>query len=740
VTCWIDLETRSTADVTKCGVYVMAADPSLRIISLHYAFDDEAVQHWRGLFANDAAPDFPEASDPPPFELWERIRAGERVAIWNAQFDRHVWNAVAKRSPTMPMLRVEQVWCLATLARAHNLPAKLKEASMWLPPSLRKLANDNFPDLWREAVPLGPEQARLYRQMLTYGDMDVVSMREIARLLPTFEADVAVLQRDYEVSEAINDRGIGIDRVWCRRADGLRKLVEEEVKRKLVEMTKGPCPTCAASGRVPGKLEGKTKLCPTCGGSGDTAITSAKQAKALQAWVLARLDEAGVATEPEQFQKDKRRVRSDGTGYFTEARKSFDKSTRAKLREWMDERGHDVRDVREVLEAIDEGAGAASSKYKAALDRTDSHGILRGMYILDGAAQTGRFASVGMQTHNMVRAVLPDPGEAMQMIMDAPDEEVARVCVEHWGLSVNDTLGRLLRPTLVPRKAGRVLLWGDWSAVEARVCPWLSGSPKAKELLGQFERGEDVYLTQASAIAGRPVTDKKDPARQLGKVAVLSLGFGGAVGAYVAMARNYGVTGLPVEQVKDIVKGWRDANRWAREWWDALEAAARQSFRYPTETYEAGRVGFTYLPGMLEGTLVMWLPCGRPLFYPAAEVRMGKRFEDEQPREVITFRHAAFGRIPLWYGQLAENATQATAASLLRRTLRMLETLVGHTHDEIIAECDESRAREVAQHLRVTMTMVPEWAPGLPLDAEVSAGYAYYDPAPELLAAGGAAA
>jgi DNA polymerase I-like protein with 3'-5' exonuclease and polymerase domains len=90
--------------------------------------------------------------------------------------------------------------------------------------------------------------------------------------------------------------------------------------------------------------------------------------------------------------------------------------------------------------------------------------------------------------------------------------------------------------------------------------------------------------------------------------------------------------------------------------------------------------------------------------------------------------------VPLWYGQLAENATQATAASLLREALVDLELgepwpgeVVAHTHDEIVAECRAEDVKVVAATLEAVMSYVPDWAPGLPLAAEVKAGWAYYE-------------
>lgn len=724
MTTYIDLETRSVADVTEVGAYNLSLDPTLMLASIHWAFDDGDVQHWRGLF---------NPNPTPPFELWDRIKAGDELVCWNAAFERHIWNAVAKRTPTMPQLQVKQLFCAATLARAHNLPSGLKEASRWLPEHQRKLDNKNYHRIWRidEADPLTERDRPLYDSMVTYGDHDIVSMRALVKLMVGW--DVSLLT-DYRISEAINDRGVGIDREWCRRAVALKDILEAEASEYLWHATCEPCGACEGSGREEGARPGKTRRCQSCDGEGMVGVKTAKQSAKLREWVQGTLEAHGISTEPEQFQTTKKKVNATGTGYFSEVRNSFDSNTRRKLIEWMDEREVDCDPVRDVIEAVEEASGAASSKYQAALDRSDDRGIMRGMYILNGAAQTGRFSAAGMQTHNMIRKVLPKASDAIELLMRTPDEDVKRICRESWNLRVNEVLGRLLRPTLVPRQPGNVLCWADWSAIEARVCPWLSLRPSASKVLGLFASGADVYLKAAEDIVGREVK-KEDPERQYGKVAVLALGFGGGVNAYTSMAKNYGIAKMPGDAVREIVKAWRDANPWAQEWWAQLEMAAMNAMRYPAQEFTAGRVTFAYLPALLEGALVMWLPDGRPLFYPAAEIRPGKRFEDDEHEvDKITYVHASYGRIPIWYGQLAENATQGTAASLLRLALRRIERsvwlgeLVGHTHDEIIAECREGAVDMVAEHLHRSMTDVPKWAEGLPLAAEVKAGWAYYEP------------
>jgi DNA polymerase I-like protein with 3'-5' exonuclease and polymerase domains len=51
--------------------------------------------------------------------------------------------------------------------------------------------------------------------------------------------------------------------------------------------------------------------------------------------------------------------------------------------------------------------------------------------------------------------------------------------------------------------------------------------------------------------------------------------------------------------------------------------------------------------------------------------------------------------------------------------------VIGHTHDEIILECDESIAGKAAEVLKQQMKRVPEWLPGFPLDCSITTADRY---------------
>jgi DNA polymerase len=65
-----------------------------------------------------------------------------------------------------------------------------------------------------------------------------------------------------------------------------------------------------------------------------------------------------------------------------------------------------------------------------------------------------------------------------------------------------------------------------------------------------------------------------------------------------------------------------------------------------------------------------------------------------------------------------ENVTQAAAHDILRHSLRQLDGVVLHVHDEIVVECPADQAGDTAALMHRVMCEPPAWAIGLPLAAE----------------------
>jgi len=342
------------------------------------------------------------------------------------------------------------------------------------------------------------------------------------------------------------------------------------------------------------------------------------------------------------------------------------------------------------------------------------------------------------------------------------------------GLAVGKVLSMLVRPSFIAPK-GKTFVWGDWSAIEARVLPWLAGSTGGEAQLDIFRKSDidesepDVYIRTACALInedpywwwecyrglhGEDLAKQASELRQgQGKVPVLSLGFGGGLGALQAMATNYGVF-LDDTRAQWVVDTWRATNPWAKEFWGShdkygssgLWGAANQALENPNQAFVAGRVAYAYDPSYMGGTLFCALPCGRLLSYPDIRWRtrsVKDKSTGEMKEVTALWFKKGYGWSTLWYGKLAENITQAVAGSILREVLVWLDPdftpfpelilrdgqpwmpVVGHTHDEGVTEPAEDDAEEAATVLKQIMEHRPEWRHDLPLVSEITTKWYY---------------
>ena len=461
---------------------------------------------------------------------------------------------------------------------------------------------------------------------------------------------------DYHTNERINDRGVLVDVPLCEAAMRYAGAEMDEIQKIVAEVTKG-------------------------------VITSVRSPK-MREWVLERVGEQA------------KKLMWTGEKY------SIDKTVRANLLLMKD---HDEvpADVVEVIQCADDlwaSSVAKFSRLKSLADEED--GRVRGAFVFAGGSATGRASSYGAQVHNFPRKSAKDP-EAVRAAMVRGHEIVPR-----FEKRITDVLKKMLRPAIVS-KPGHVLIAYDWSAIEGRVHPWLSNCPAGEAKLDVFRSGLDPYKVNASATFRVAYDDVTGDQRQVGKVQELALGFLGGAGAFEVFGRAYGIH-LSAAEVARAVEGWRRANPWAMDHGRRLEDAYLRAMRNKGHEFSAGRIVYLF-----DGqTLWYSLPSGRVLCYPNA------KFDEEGN---VTYTKAAWKpaadatewpRARLWRGLACENVTQAAAHDVLRHSLRQLDDVVLHVHDEIVVECPESDAESTAAHINKIMCTPPAWAAGLPLAAE----------------------
>jgi len=584
-----------------------------------------------------------------------------QIRAHNAAFERLIFWFVLCPDQGIREPSLSQFYCTATQARANCAPGSLEDVGRFSGATMKK--DHRGSQLIRLlSVPRADgtfnDDPALLDEMYRYCDQDVRAMRAISQSLRDLSAEELA---DYHVNERINDRGVRVDLALCNAAVKYASDELAEIERIVAEVTQG-------------------------------AITSVRSPKMRQ-WVQDRVGPEALKLMT---------VHKDGV-----EKVSIDKNVRANLLTFAAENPDEVPpDVAEVIQCADDLWASSVAKFnRLAAIADDEDQRVRGAFVFAGGAATGRASSHNAQVHNFARKCAKEPAETREAMVRG------HKIVPQYGRRVTDVLKGMLRPALLASD-GNWLAVADWSAIEARVNPWLSGRGDAK--LELFRSGRDVYKVNAMATFRVEFDDVTPDQRQVGKVQELACGFAGGVGAFAAMGRVYGLA-LPEPEAKRMVDGWRKANTWALPFWQDLEEAYTRAMRHKGHEFTAGRI--TYL---FDGSHLWYaLPSGRVLCYPFARLET----------EGVTYAKASWKpaadakewpRARLWKGLACENVTQATANDLLRYSLRMLDAEgfepVLHVHDEIVVETNDPDL--TVEAMKRIMCSTPTWAEGLPLGIE----------------------
>lgn len=211
----------------------------------------------------------------------------------------------------------------------------------------------------------------------------------------------------------------------------------------------------------------------------------------------------------------------------------------------------------------------------------------------------------------------------------------------------------------------------------------------------------------------------------MGKQVVLGAGYGvGWRGFKNLLDETYDVA-VTDEFAKKVINTYRAKNKRITAFWSRLENGFKFALRNKSQRI---RVTDNICMGTLEYGGIPYafveLPSGRRLYYARPELK-----DDEIRyfgRDIK--RGGAWGRINTYGGKLAENVTQAFSRDVLAEGMLRLDAagfpLEGTVHDEVISEPPDD-IEDAASLFHRMMVQVPEWAPGLPIEAEVFESYRY---------------
>tara|TARA_X000001316_G_C921179_1_gene35494 strand:+ start:83 stop:1336 length:1254 start_codon:yes stop_codon:yes gene_type:complete len=377
--CFADTETRALlglddirwGDVTQCGAARYGT--SCRVVIFRYAIGNGPIQRW-DLEEFDGYLDWDEA----PADLREhrqRALKGEAwFVFWNSFFDRHVINGgMDQPTDTLLALPVRCVLDAMAQAVASNLPAKLDGAA-------KAVGHRGKLDQGKALIQLfapanggtpqtHPEEWGMYK---VYADDDVDALRTV------YFATRALWRWEWEEfwsSETINDRGLPIDKHFVERAAALATTYEAQVNDLVSEHTHGAC-------------------------------WSVNQHVALANWVADAVEHLPEAADMlvKKYEEDE-----EGDGLVA-ASLSLARDRVEKLITYLErldaEQGltDEEFDVLQLLDVRLFGASATPKKFAKTIPVLDERDRVCGQYVFNGAQQTGRYSSRGIQVHNLTRA------------------------------------------------------------------------------------------------------------------------------------------------------------------------------------------------------------------------------------------------------------------------------------------------------------------------------------------------
>ncbi|MEC1177644.1 DNA polymerase [Metasolibacillus meyeri] len=639
----IDIETFSSVDIKKAGLYKYVQSLDFQILLFAYSVDGQPTQ----------IVDLAQGEEIPPNIIQALASPSVTKFAYNAAFE---WYSLSKFFKTP----LEQWRCTMFHGLYCGFTAGLGPTAiaLGLPQDKRKLTtgtaliklfctptkpNKKNGGRTRTLPSHEPEKWDLFKD---YCVQDVEVEKEIARRLHRFPVPESE-QRLWELDQQINVRGVRID----------------------MDLVKGAL-----------YIDDLSTAALTIEASNITRLSNPNSAQQLQKW----LTEKGV--EVENLQKETvQNLINDVDG-----------------------------EVKRVLEIRQELSKTSVKKYQAMVEAVGDDGRVRGLLQHYGANRTGRWAGRLVQVQNLPRNYIDTLNIARDLVCQRKSEALKLI----YG-NVPDTLSQLIRTAFIPSK-GNVLLISDFSAIEARVIAWLA---QEQWRLNVFNTHGKIYEASASQMFGVPLEliKKGNPEydlRQRGKVAELALGYQGGPRALESMDKD---KVLKPEEMPDIVRRWRSANKRIVDLWYSLENAALAVLRTGQAVGVKGLL-FARESDIMNGLdfLTITLPSSRKLYYVKPFLALNDFGKEALHYWGMNQDTKKWSKVGTYGGKLVENVVQAIARDCLAVTLKRLDIAgfetVMHIHDEVVLDVPEHLAD--LDKVAAIMGAPIDWAPGLPLNAD----------------------
>lgn len=655
---FIDLETYSSEDIAKSGLYRYVQSPDFEILLLAYSIDGASVK----VIDLTAEPVL-------PLELVQALFAPDVVKhAYNASFEWFCLSRYFTRCMPVPPEQWLTQWRCSMLHGLYcGYPAGLAAVgcALGMPEDKQKMGvgksliqyfckpckpTKTNGGRTRNRPHHAPEKWALFKE---YNRQDVVTEMEVDRLLGAFPVPEAV-QAQWVTDQRINARGVAVDMEMVASA----LEVDESTKAAFLQECR--------------------EL---------TGLENPKSRPQMKKW----LAEQGIETP------------------------DLKKATVKELMNTLPE-----GKAKRALLLRQELSKTSTAKYKALNLCTCTDGRVRGLLQFYGANRTGRWSGRLAQPQNLPRTyiryeLLPlarklvkqRQQDALNLIFgsvaDTLSQLIRTAFVPSPGHSFVDADFSAIEARVIAWLAGEewvLEVFRTHGKIYEATASQLYGVPIEK-----IKKGNPEYAL-----------------RQRGKAATLALGYGGGASALITAGQlSKDTPEEELLDIRDrwreknpaIRQFWYTVEAAA---FQAMDTGQTVSIRNGTLAFAR-----ECDPMNRQDFLTITLPNGRKLYYVRPHRgtnRFGRPCILYWGQNQTTKK---WQELETYGGKLAENITQAVARDCLAEAIERLEAagypVVFHIHDEVVIDTDREPEGDLQEVIRM-MSQPPAWAPDLPLNAD----------------------
>ena len=679
-TLYFDCETYSECDLFKAGTHAYAEHPSTEITVAQWAIGEGEPEvydctRYRGLHGAIAA-----LLENPTVEIVAHNSAFDRTLL------RHCWGI------DVPVERWRDTMVKAL---AHGLPGGLEKIGTVLGLEADQAKDKRGKELIQLFCKPRPKNHKLRRatrethptewaEFLEYSRQDIVAMRHIDRMLPTWNyrpghPELAL----WHLDQRINDRGFAVDVDLAHAAIAAVKDAQADLKDQITEATDG-------------------------------VLTSASRRDQLLVYILA---EHGVSLPDMKADTLRRRMEDP-----------------------------ELPDAVKLLMGIRlEATKTSTSKYNALVRAVSADGRLRNTMQFAGAQRTARWAGRLFQPQNMPR---PDmEADEIDLGITALKAGCAEILGDVMRLTANAVRGCIVAPPgrkLVVADLsniegrGLAYLAGERWKLKAfaefdqgkgadlyKLAYARSFNVKAEDVdkkqrqIGKvqelglgYEGGVSAFLTFA-AVYQMDLNELADAVWATAGKEALDNGTGMLQWVKKQKRSTFGLSDQVYVACEVLKRAWRDAHPNTEALWHAARDGVTKAIERPGETFSIGG----HLRARVDGAwLRIRLPSGRYLCYTQPQVddkgQISYMGVDQYTRQ--------WKRVKTYGGKLIENCTQAFARDIMAANMQAIEEagypIVLSVHDELLTEAPQDDDYN-PEALSALLSTVPPWAAGIPLAA-----------------------